>query len=103
MSVSLKRGAIFEKITFFRPDSVWDGYSKKEAPGYRTTSILETMLASFFVDVFIDFLSLFLLAFWDTVWSIWAIFVLEKCIQKSYVFRVCFWRDFQRISEGPRP
>ena len=26
MSVSLKRGAIFEKITFFRPDSVLDGF-----------------------------------------------------------------------------
>ena len=26
ISVSLKRGAIFEKITFFRPDSVLDGF-----------------------------------------------------------------------------
>ena len=26
MSVSPRRGAIFEKITFFRPDSVWDGF-----------------------------------------------------------------------------
>ena len=63
MSVSLKRGAIFEKITFFRPDSVLDGF-------------------------LIDFEW-----FWELFWAAsWDQNRIQKSIKKSFRFWIDFGR-----------